>query len=195
MHTSSSEGRPDQENEHEWVMAAQQGDGEAFSRIVRQYQDRIFNMLYRLMGNMDDAGDLTQETFLKAYKGIATFEGKARLSTWITRIAVNASRDFLRKKKVRKHLNATLQPNEDGNDPYDAIAGDFPDPAHEASNREMHARLHEAISQLDETYRAVLVLRDIQGHNYEQISEITGLPRGTVKSRLFRARELLRGRL
>jgi RNA polymerase sigma-70 factor (ECF subfamily) len=178
------------------IESARRGEAAAFGEIVRRYEDRIFNTIYRLVGDWQDAKDLTQQTFLKAYESMGTFRGGSRFYTWLYRIGVNAALDE-RKKQSRSpgflSDSFDLSSAEDGRSRGGRSTAD--DPADGLISRETEAAVMQAIRSLDEMHRAVVVLRDIEGLDYDEIAEALECPRGTVKSRLHRARIILREKL
>jgi RNA polymerase sigma-70 factor (ECF subfamily) len=169
------------------------GDEDAFTEIMRQYQDKVFGLIYRMLGNRPEAEDVSQEVFVTVFKSIESFRGEAKFSTWLLRIAANHAKNRI------KHL--ARRPTE-GADPDDVsqlrqlpdrppppvqahIAG--PDAMLEAA--EVDKLVQQAIAErLDEDQRVLVELRDVQQLSYQEIEEITGLPEGTIKSRLHRAR-------
>lgn len=169
------------------------GDWTAFEEIVAGYQDRVFTQCYHLTGNYADAQDLAQEVFVRAFRGLASFRGDAELGTWLHRIAVNL---FLNWRKGRRTA-ATVVSIDETRDTGEGVlqwqlAGDCEDPT-EVMDREQRRQLvREAIARLPRDFRAVLILRDMEGHSYEDIAQILGCSLGTVKSRLNRARKALR---
>ncbi len=171
-------------------------DERAFSVFVRAYERRVFALVLRMIGNRAEAEDLAQEVFVQVFKAIATFRGESKLSTWVFRIAVNLCKNRSKYLRVR---HAGEQ------DPIDAIAdrtqlGDArgSNVAHVERPDEMMAGLQveriveQAIMKLDPTFRECLVLRDVEEMSYEEIGAITGLPEGTVKSRIHRGRAQLK---
>jgi len=178
------------------VAAAREGDSEAFADIVRRYQDRVFNTIYRLLGDYEEASDLTQQTFLRAYMSLDRFEGASRFYTWLYRIGVNAALDE-RKKRARNPRpmsdSAVLTTADDARRPGGSSETD--DPAEKVLRGEREEAVTRAIASLDELHRSVLVLRDIEGMEYDEISEVLAVPRGTIKSRLHRARLVLKEKL
>ncbi|MCG3180547.1 MAG: ECF RNA polymerase sigma factor SigW [Phycisphaerae bacterium] len=166
---------------------------------MARYQDRVFNLVYRLSGHYQDAQDITQDVFLRVLEHIGNFRQQAQFYTWLFRIAVNVAISRRRRgQRVRFHsLDATTDsPDGDGEMRTHQIA----DPRHErpddaADRGEQVERVTEAIGLLDDEFRSVLVLKDIEGLDYQQIAEILDLPLGTVKSRLHRARSELKVRL
>jgi RNA polymerase sigma-70 factor, ECF subfamily len=182
------------------VEQARAGDMAAFSRLVSRYQDRILNTCWRLCGNLEDAQDLCQEAFLHALKAIRGFQQQAQFYTWLFRIAVNLS--ISQRRKAARAPRLSLH-DADGDcladEPQARIAGRIDrepqEPAAQLSAREIHDRVLRELEGLDDDHRAVVVLRDIEGFDYQQIAEILEVAVGTVKSRLHRARLELRQRL
>lgn len=187
---------------------AQSGDRGAFGQIVVLFQDRLYNAILRLVGDVEDARELTQETFTRALVKIDSFRGEAGPYTWLFRIAVNLSISQLR--KVQRHRTFSLNQPAGGsaknngkarNDDQaaslvDRIASQqTEDPAAALQKREQGQYVLAALGRLDAEYRAVLVMRDVEGFDYQQMAEVLGLPLGTLKSRLFRARLALRDEL
>ncbi|MGH2406153.1 MAG: sigma-70 family RNA polymerase sigma factor [bacterium] len=159
------------------------GDLDAFEDLVRIHQDRIYNLAYRITGNHEDANDAAQDAFVRAYQALAGFRQDAAFSTWLYRIATNAALDLVRRRPA-------IPPVE--------LPADQPgaaDPAVEVQRQEVHRRVHMAVGHLPAEYRAVVVLRDLQGLAYEEIARVLRIPIGTVRSRLSRGREVLRTHL
>jgi RNA polymerase sigma-70 factor (ECF subfamily) len=170
------------------------GDGAAFGQIVERYQDRIYNAVYRLVGAPEDARDLVQDTFVKAYENLAGFRGGSSLYTWLFRIAVNTSLSHRRKRKWVSPMPASA--SEDDPSPEGGWADPAaPDPMDRMVAAEAERLVQQALDALDEEHRTVVVLRDIQHCDYHEIAEILDVPAGTVKSRLHRARLMLRDKL
>jgi len=182
------------------VEQVQAGDMAAFSRLVLKYQDRVLNTCWRLTGNLDDAQDLAQEAFLKALEFISTFRRQASFYTWLFRIAVNLA--LSQRRSVARRVRLSLH---DGDGPVnpghqaarleERMASNEPAPPVRVSARERERIIMDALAKLDDEHRAVVVLRDIESCDYQQIAGILELPVGTVKSRLHRARMMLRERL
>ena len=182
------------------VEQARAGDMAAFSRLVTEYQDRVLNACWRITGHYEDAQDLTQEAFLQALEKIDTFQQKASFYTWLFRIAVNLSishrRRSARTTKLSLHGgDGGASRNPRANDLASRVANASADPPNQLSAREVERCVVENLNQLDDDHRAVLVLRDIEAFDYQQIAEILEISIGTVKSRLHRARIGLRERL
>ena len=176
-------------------------DERAFAEFVRAYQNQVFNLVFRMLGNREEAEDVAQEVFITVFKNIESFRGDCRLSTWIYRIATNHCRNrikYLARRKTQEHREyqdeiGRLQPREGvAGQP---TAGQVERPDQMAEGRQMETLVQKAIKTLDEEHREVIVLRDIQNLAYQDICEITGLPSGTVKSRLHRARLALKDKL
>ena len=179
------------------IRRCRQGDSAAFGALVQKYQDPLFNGIYRMVGDYQDAADIAQDVFLKAYRAIDTFRGSAAFYTWLYTIAVNTCRSRGRSLKVRKaHVSLAAGTGGDPDDNSAANGNDPPDPdplpAEVAENKEEFARVEAAIRCLPDEYRMVVVLKDIEGRNYAEIAGMLQISQGTVKSRLFRARERLR---
>jgi RNA polymerase sigma-70 factor, ECF subfamily len=182
------------------VEQVRSGDMAAFSRLVTKYQDRVVNTCWRISGNMDDAQDLAQEAFLRAMQSIEAFQQKSGFYTWLFRIAVNLS--ISHRRKAARVVKLSLHgPDGRWRSDHQAaklvgrVTRDSDEPSSRLSAKETTALVTEGLEQLDDEYRSVIVLRDIEGFDYQQIAEILEMPIGTVKSRLHRARMDLRGRL
>jgi RNA polymerase sigma-70 factor (ECF subfamily) len=179
------------------VTACQGGDVDAFEVLVRKYQKRMVNIAVRMTGDYEDACEIVQESFLSAYKSIKRFRGEAKFSTWLYAICINHAKNQMRSEKNRSRYvqpPGDLLENERGSLVYQAASDDRPI-LEQLEKKEVDEKVQECICSLEDEYREVLVLRDIQGLSYEEIRGILDIPEGTVKSRLFRARESLRNRL
>lgn len=171
------------------------GDPAAFGDLVESYQDRLYRVLVRISGDHHDTEDLLQEVFMKAHRALATFQAEARLFTWLYRIAVNTALSHRRKGRGRPPTLSLDQARGGEASPLlDPPDGGRGAPA-EAEAAEEIEEVRQAIASLDEDHRTVVVLKDIEGLRYEEIAEIIGCPRGTVKSRIHRARMAIRDRL
>ncbi|MFZ0034753.1 MAG: sigma-70 family RNA polymerase sigma factor [Sedimentisphaerales bacterium] len=180
------------------VQQSRQGDSAATERLIRKYQNRIYNAILRICANPDDAAELTQDTFVKVIENIDKFEGRSSFYTWVFRIGVNLTLNYCQ-RSVRLGLKSLddVEDNEQDNGAAgmlkEILADDsLPDPAVVAQNKELCKIVVKALRKLDDAQRAVLVLRDIEGMNYAQIAEVLGIELGTVRSRLSRARTSLR---
>lgn len=176
------------------IKQAQKGDVEAFERIIEEHQAVVYSIAFKMAGNESDAFDMAQESFLKIYRNLNKFDGRSKLSTWIYRVVSNTCLDELKKRK--RHIENTKSFDEEIDTSEDKIVleirDDKPLPDEQLENAELRDVLNKAVSELSEQHKAVLVLRDIEGFSYEDISEILNINAGTVKSRLSRARMALR---
>lgn len=181
------------EEERKWIRQLRKHDEKAFARLVREFQTPVYNLVLRMMGRREEALDISQEVFVTVFKAIDGFRGDSKLSTWIYRIAVNHCRNRL-KYLARRHqdrhdeLEDTRERHHRGGEAFSSSLS-RPDEVTEGFAAE--AFIKGRIAELDEEQRTVLVLRDIQGLRYDEIVQATGLPLGTVKSRLHRARRTL----
>ena len=166
------------------------GERDAFEPLVLEHQKKIYNLTYRMTGSSEDAYDLSQEAFLKAYRNLGDFRGDSSFGSWLYRLASNLCIDFLRKEKKRNTL-----PTEYLDDDGDARSLEVPDTRFEPQTRLEHEALREAIERglaaLSPEHRQILIMREISGMSYEQIGSILEVEEGTVKSRIFRARARL----
>jgi RNA polymerase sigma-70 factor (ECF subfamily) len=160
----------------------------AFCELAARYQDRLYNTVYRLVDNAQDAEDVVQETFLSAYQSLDSFKGEAQFFTWLYRIAMNTAISLKRKKKGT--LSMAGVNGEAMVEPLDV--SETSRPGHALERREQESRIQKALKQLSPEHRAVLVLKDMEGQKYEAIAEILQVPIGTIRSRLHRARMELR---
>jgi RNA polymerase sigma-70 factor (ECF subfamily) len=172
------------------IAACRAGESEAFGRLVRRYQDRLYPTVLRLTGCAEDAHDLLQETFLRAYRKLHTFQGGSAFYTWVYRIAINlALSDRRRRRPGGRWPSSNGEPIDPADDP------DRSDPGGPLERAERIARVQAALDELAPDHRAVVVMKDLDGLRYEEIAATLGVPIGTVRSRLHRAREALRERL
>lgn len=171
------------------------GEREAFEALVRRHQKPLLNYLHRLTGVRDGAMDLAQEVFIKVYVSLASFDSQYRFTTWLYRIASNCAIDHMRKKQIRT-LAIEPEPGDGDRIAADAgLCGHDPTPHEVLRLREIERRLDAAIAALPVAYRQLILLRHRQHCRYDEIARITRLPIGTVKNRIFRAREMLKGQL
>lgn len=178
--------------EEELITRAAKGDQEAFAQLLELHQGKVYGLTLRLTGNPEDAMELTQETFFNAWRGLPSFHGESKFSTWLYRLATNATIDFTRREKRRKAVpTASLSPDEDG-----AAALDIPDhrftPQDELERRELREAIERGLEKLSDEHRQVLVLREFEGLSYGEIAQLLHIEEGTVKSRIARARLALR---
>lgn len=167
------------------------GNQEAFEEIVTLFQHRLYHVCYRMLGNRQEAEDIAQEAFVRAYINIHTFDQKRKFSTWLFRIATNLCIDRIRKKKPDYYLDANV-PGTEGLTMYSQIASDEELPEEEVEKMETQERIQYEIGRLSDRYCSVIVLRYIEELPLKEISEILELPLGTVKTRVHRGRAALR---
>jgi len=185
MHTNSAH-----IGEAQLISKAREGDAAAFNSLTVLHIDRLFNAVYRMVSNHEDAGDIVQETFLRAFRSVSSFKGNSSFYTWIFSIAINTVISERRRRSPRfltcsrPGLEAALE--------VPARDAEGQDPVNTAERCETLCQIQDAINTLDEQARTVVVLRDIDGLNYDEIGKLIGVPVGTVKSRLHRARLQLR---
>ncbi len=175
------------------VLAAQQGDPAAFRALVVKHQRRAYKVALGVLRNAEDAQEICQEAFLRVYRNFASFDGRARFTTWLHRIVINLAIDQVRRRRAVCLDVDVAQALDTG-----AFASSLPvdiDPARRLANRELRTRLHAALAQLSAAHRTVLVLREIEDLSYREIADTTGISIGTVMSRLFHARRRMQSLL
>jgi RNA polymerase sigma-70 factor, ECF subfamily len=171
------------------VLASQAGDQDAFALLVQRHQRRVFNLVYRMLQQYEEANEVTQETFLAAWQGLSGFRGNALFSTWLYRIAYNCALKQIEQRKRDNALQVAMQAEQ-----IDRTHSDEKVSA-QLETRDRQKLVREHLSTLPAKYRIVLILRHLQEMTYEEIAEILTLPIGTIKTHLFRARNLLKERL
>jgi len=182
-------------DESELILRTRQGDLEAYDDLVRRFQERIYATIYHMTGNHEDANDLAQETFIKAYQAIASFKGDASFFTWLYRIAVNRTINFLKQRRNKNNLSLNdLDINAEHDPDLVALVSDKT-PRRDAGLAELQEKLNAAMQRLSETHRLVVTLHDVQGLPHEEIARIMGCNVGTVRSRLFYARQQMQAYL
>jgi len=183
------------DEDHDLVLRSQKGDLKAFEALVEKHQKGMLNLAFRLIGDYEEACDAVQEAFLSAYRAIKKFRGEAKFSSWLYGIVLNQARTRLRQMAGQARFQSLSLIDPPGGESGGKV---FDPPSQEASaleqleKKEIEAKVQDCINLLEAEQREVLILRDIQGHSYEEIQQILGLPEGTVKSRLYRAREALK---
>ena len=187
--------RPALRNDDELIASFKEGDHSAFQELVLKYEPRVYNHCLRMVSDEVESYDLTQEVFLKVFRKIKNYEHTYSFYTWLYRITVNCCIDYLRRK--RRHIQSVSLSGGIGDDAADqGKEQDVPDttyvPDTALLNRELGDVLTRAIGQLSEKLRSIIILKEVEGFSYEEIAEVLGCSRGTVKSRLFRARERLK---
>ena len=186
---------PPQTSETLLVRRARQGDLESYDELIRMYQERIYATIYHMTANHEDANDLAQETFIKGFHALKSFKGGSSFYTWIYRIAVNKTINFL---KQRRHKTAMSLDDLDFNAEHDPDLVAFiseKTPRREVNLAELQEKLNEALQRLSEPHRLVVTLHDVQGMSHEEIAKIMDCNVGTVRSRLFYARQQLQAHL
>ncbi|MBC9784494.1 sigma-70 family RNA polymerase sigma factor [Heliobacterium chlorum] len=173
------------------ILAAQSGDRQAFSQLVELYQSRVYGLAVHLTGNLEDANDLAQEAFIRAYRYIGSFRHESEFTTWLHRITVNTWINMSRKSRgvVVESLD------QDWNDDTKVkreVAATTGDPLEEFENSEFKSMVRSALKEMTEEHRTVLVMRELYGYSYEEIAEATNTSLGTVKSRINRAKSQFR---
>jgi RNA polymerase sigma-70 factor (ECF subfamily) len=194
----AAEHPPIRDPDQQALEACRRGDRGAFDALVERHHRRVFRLAMRLLGDEEAALDAAQETFLKAWRGLRSFEGGALFTTWLTRIAINQCRNELRRRSTQKHarLRSLDAPGTDGAPSAGelAVARDLP-AMDSLQGRELRAAFEAVVQGLDATDREVLILKEVEDLAYEEIAEVLDLPVGTVRSRLHRARAELRRRM
>jgi RNA polymerase sigma-70 factor (ECF subfamily) len=175
------------------VERARQGDRAAFGQLVDEYKDKIYNYVARMLNDPYEAEDVTQEAFLRAYRSLPRFRGASSFHTWLYRIASNLAIDVVRKRKRQDPTFSLDEPLESDDGEYEReIPDDTGSPEDRTSTRETRVAVRRAIMDLPEKLRDVMILYELQGETYEDIADILDVPLGTVKSRLFNARNRLK---
>lgn len=174
------------------IKQSKAGDIESFERLIAEHQKKVFNIAYRMLGNLEDANDVAQEALVKAYRGIEKFKGKSSFSTWLYAIVNNACIDFIRKnRKVNMIYLDREYETEEGT--YKIQLNNNEDtPEQLFEKKEVQKLVHESINELGYNHRKVIILRDIEYFSYKEIAQILSCSEGTVKSRISRARNNLK---
>ncbi len=186
---------PEAKAEVALVDRARAGDLQAYDELMRRYQERIYGTVYHMTSNHEEANDLVQETFIKAHQALKTFKGGSSFYTWVYRIAVNKTINFLKQRKNRQGMSLNDLDFNAENDPGLVALISHKTPRREAGLAELQKKLNEAMGRLSEVHRLVVTLHDVQGVAHEEIAEIMECNIGTVRSRLFYARQQLQGYL
>lgn len=179
-----------------FIEALRKRDEHAFNQLVQDHEAQVFRLVFRMLGSREEAEDMTQEVFVQVFRSIEKFRGDAQIGTWIYRIAMNLTRNrnkYLARRHQKSHAELDQSdPKDQENEARGRISGETSRPDTDALGNEMERIVVACLGTLDDEHREILVLRDIEALSYEEVGEITGLPPGTVKSRLHRARSLLR---
>lgn len=166
------------------------GDANAFETLVLEYEKNVYNIALRMTGNSEDAADMTQEAFIKAYNSLQSFRGDSKFSVWLYRIVSNVCLDFLRSKNRRPTVSLSVE-DDDGEDTQLDVADESQSPELLLDRKLTRESVRRGLDSLPPDYRQILLLREIQGLSYDEIAQALGLEVGTVKSRIFRARKRL----
>ncbi|MCF7765947.1 MAG: sigma-70 family RNA polymerase sigma factor [Verrucomicrobia bacterium] len=177
------------------VKQAQRGDFEAYDELVRRHQERIYATLYNMTSNHEDAHDLAQEAFIKGFRALKSFKGEASFFTWIYRIAVNRTINFLKQRKRRPQMSLNDLDYRVEHDPDFIALISENTPRRDLNLLELQEKLNEAMQKLSHIHRLVVTLHDIQGLSHDEIGKIMDCNTGTVRSRLFYARQQLQAYL
>ena len=181
--------------EKELVQSAREGDLKAYDELVKRYQERIYATIYHMTSNHEDANDLAQEAFVKAFQALKSFKGGSSFYTWLYRIAVNKTINFLKQRKNRQHMSLNdLDFNAEHNPDLVALISDKT-PRRDAGLNELQEKLNAALLKLSDSHRLAVVLHDVQGLSHEEIAKVMHCNIGTVRSRLFYARQQLQALL
>lgn len=192
---ASPERRLEADADFEVIRRVQAGDVAAFDALVRKYRERVYGVIYNLTSNREDASDLTQEAFIKAFQSINRFQGQSAFFTWLYKISVNNTLTHLRKNKLRRFFSLnTVQPDAAGTEIVENLMHGN-NASREAYLRELQEKLNEAMQKLSIKHRTVITLFEIDGLNHTEIAEIMGCSEGTVRSRLHYAKQFLQNEL
>jgi RNA polymerase sigma-70 factor (ECF subfamily) len=178
-----------EQDDKQLAAASRDGNQDAFAVLVQRHQRRVFNLVFRMLHNYEEANEITQETFLAAWQGLPSFRGDARFSTWLYRIAYNCCLKQLEQRKRDRTLQVAIQAEQVAELTIEEQANA------ELDAQACQALVHKYLSTLPAKYRIVLILRHLQEMTYEEMAEILTMPIGTIKTHLFRARNLLKERL
>lgn len=187
--------RQGQDEDLDAVRRCKKGDDAAFEALVLRHQKMMMNIAYRMTGNYDDACEVVQEAFLSAYRGLRDFRGTSKFSTWLASITINLSKNRLKQVSTRAGREPVSLDDpvatSDGEVRYDPPSSE-PSALDQLESRELNRQIQDCLAALDHEFREVIVLRDVQGYAYDEIAVMVGIAAGTVKSRLFRARETVK---
>ena len=183
------------DEDYKFVSLCKKGDVDAFEVLVKKHQKKMLNIAYRMIGSYEEACEIVQDSFVSAYKAIRDFEGKAKFSTWLYTIVMNLSKNRLKQLKTQLyHEQVSIDDpvlTDDGNIKAESVSSE-PSILEQLEKKEFQQKVQGCINSLDDEFKEVLILRDIQGFSYDEISKMLKIAEGTVKSRLFRSREALK---
>lgn len=178
------------EQEAAVIQAVLDGDINAYELLVKEYEKNVYNLALRMVGNSEDAADMSQEAFIKAYNSLTSFRGDSKFSVWLYRIVSNVCLDYLRSRGRRQTVSLSAG-NDDGEDVEIDIADETQSPERLLDRRLTRDAVRRGLAALPPEHRQILLLREIQGLSYDEIADALGIEAGTVKSRIFRARKKL----
>ncbi|MGN0134200.1 MAG: sigma-70 family RNA polymerase sigma factor [Anaerotignum sp.] len=181
--------------EKELIAKAKQGDMLAFEELILRHEKIVYNVALRMMNHSEDAKDISQEVFLKAYKNMKNFDERSMFSTWLYRITTNTCIDEMRKRKGKQSYSLEEELENEEGSMQRQIADEGETPEESLLREERKSELLQALDTLSEEHKAAVILRDIRGLSYEEVAEIVDLPMGTVKSRISRARNQLKNEI
>lgn len=185
----------DDPTDRELVARAQKQDVDAYNELIQRYHKKIYALVYNMTSNKEDAEDLVQEVFVKAYSALKNFKGDSSFYTWVYRIAVNRTINFVKKRKKRQGFSLDDVDGGIERDPAYVELSAKESPFRDATLSELQEKLNNVLQKLSDKHRTVVVLHDIQGVPHEEIARMLGVSSGTVRSRLFYARQLLQAEL
>jgi RNA polymerase sigma-70 factor (ECF subfamily) len=192
---TDASGKNEEVSEETLVRRARRGDLEAYDGLIKRYQQRIYATIYHMTSNHEDANDLAQESFIKAYQALGSFKGGSSFYTWLYRIAVNKTINFLKQRKNRTHMSLDDLDFNAEHDPDLMALISNKTPRRDAGLSELQEKLNAALMKLSEPHRLVMVLHDVQGQSHEEIAKVMDCNIGTVRSRLFYARQQMQSEL
>jgi RNA polymerase sigma-70 factor (ECF subfamily) len=194
---------PEREEEramdHRFIERLKRRDEQAFNKLVVTYEAQVFRLVWRMLGSRPEAEDMTQEVFVQVFRSIESFRGDSKISTWIYRIAMNLTRNrtkYLSRRKQQNHSELdAAEPNDAHNEAQGRTSGETRRPDLDAMGNQAESIVIACLSLMEAEFREILILRDVECLSYEEVGSITGLAPGTVKSRLHRARSLLKAQV
>jgi RNA polymerase sigma-70 factor (ECF subfamily) len=185
----------DREIDHQLVLRAQRGDKVAFELLVNKYERKLQRLLSRLVRDPSEVEDVTQEAFIKAYRALPTFRGESAFYTWLYRIGINTAKNYLTAQGRKAPPMVDIDPEDAESSGESGLARDTNTPEQELMSRQVAETVNAAMDALPEELRAAIMLREIEGMSYDEIAAIMNCPIGTVRSRIFRAREAIADQL
>ena len=182
---------PVQTGEMDLVRRAQKGDLEAYDELIKRYQERIYATIYHMTSNHEDANDLAQESFIKAFQALKSFKGGSSFYTWLYRIGINTAKNYLLALKRRAPTSTQFDADESEGFEDAGLLQEVSTPENELMSKQVVEVVNSSLQQLPDDLRTALTLREIEGLSYEEIADVMNCPIGTVRSRIFRAREAI----